>query len=71
MSLSREAKYPSRRAYVLKLRSDARRDALAGRLENTVTGEQQEFASGHELIDSITRDLEMSGAGHSIEARGK
>jgi hypothetical protein len=69
MPLSHEVKYPSRRAYVLKLRSDAKPDALAGRLENTVTGQQQEFASCQELIDSITRDLEMSGAGRSVETK--
>jgi len=34
MTLNREPKYPNRRAYVLKLRSDAKPDALAGRLEN-------------------------------------
>jgi len=33
-------------------------DALAGRLENLVTGRQREFASGRELLESIARDLE-------------
>ena len=61
MSLKCEPKYRSRRAYVLKVRSDATPDALAGRLENLVTGRQAEFESGHELLDSIASDLEASG----------
>jgi hypothetical protein len=60
MPLNPESRYPTRRAYVLKLRADARSDALAGRLENLVTGSQREFASGPELLESIVRDLEMS-----------
>lgn len=52
-----DPKYPSRRAYVVKLRGDAIPPVLAGRLENLVTGRQLEFASGGELIDSIARDL--------------
>jgi hypothetical protein len=60
MTLKQQTKYPSRRAYVLKVRSDATSDALAGRLENIVTGRQREFASGGELLDSIARDLEAS-----------
>ena len=58
MSLKREPKYRSRRAYVLKVRSDATSDALAGRLENLVTGIQLEFESGHELLQSIASDLD-------------
>jgi hypothetical protein len=57
MSLSHEPKYSSRRTYVLKLRSDATADALAGRLENIVTGRQHAFESAHELLDSITNEL--------------
>ena len=60
MTLNREPKYPNRRAYVLKLRSDARPDTLAGRLENLVTGRQREFASSRELLDSIASDLQAS-----------
>jgi hypothetical protein len=60
MALNPLAKYPSRRAYVLKVRSDAKPDALAGRLENLVTGQQREFACGRELLDSIACDLEMN-----------
>ena len=61
MSLKPESKYPSRRAYVVKVRSDASPDALAGRLENLVTGTQREFSSGRELLDSIAADLEKIG----------
>ena len=60
MSLSRESKYPSRRAYVVKVRSDAQPDALSGRLENLVTGQGREFASGGELLKSIAEDLEAN-----------
>jgi hypothetical protein len=58
MPLKREPKYPTRRAYVLKVRSDATPNALAGRLENLVTGSQCDFASGEELVDSIANDLQ-------------
>jgi len=58
MSLKREPKYRSRRAYVFKVRSDATSDALAGRLENLVTGIQLEFESGYELLQSIASDLD-------------
>ena len=57
MSLSQESKYPSRRTYVLKLRSDANPGALAGRLENIVTGSQHAFESAHELLDWIASEL--------------
>jgi hypothetical protein len=60
MTLSSDSRYPSRRAYVLKVRSDAKPDALVGRLENLVTGLQREFASGEELLESIARDLEAN-----------
>jgi hypothetical protein len=59
MTLSAETKYPTRRAYVVKLRSDANSDALTGRIENLVTGRQQEFASSRELIESIASDLDV------------
>jgi len=36
---------------VLKVRSDAKPDALAGRLEDLVTGQQRDFAAGHKLLD--------------------
>lgn len=57
MPLKADPKYPSRRAYVVKLRGDATPPALAGRIENLVTGWQMEFTSGGELLDSIARDL--------------
>ena len=57
MPLSADPKYPSRRAYVVKFRGDATPHALAGRVENLVTGRQLEFRSGGELLDSIARDL--------------
>lgn len=57
MSLNPESKYPTRRAYVVKVRADAKPDALRGRLENFVTGEQRDFASGLDLLESIASDL--------------
>lgn len=57
MTLKSESTFPSRRTYVLKLRSDAEPEALAGRIENLVTGQQREFASGDELLDLIANDL--------------
>jgi hypothetical protein len=57
MPFNSQPKYPNRRAYVLKLRSDAKPDAIAGRLENLATGHQSEFASGPELLASITEDI--------------
>jgi hypothetical protein len=60
MSLNSTSKYPNRRAYVLKLRSDAKPNALAGRLENLVSGRQCEFDSGTELLDSIASDLQVT-----------
>jgi hypothetical protein len=63
MTLKPESKYPNRRSYVLKMRSDASAGELAGRLENLVTGQQHEFASGDELLASIARDLDEAGGG--------
>ncbi len=57
MSLSADSKYPSRRAYVVKFRGDATPHALAGRIENLVTGRQLEFTSGCDLLDCFVRDL--------------
>ena len=71
MSLNPESKYPSRRSYVVKLRSDATPGALVGRLENLVTGRQHEFSSADELLESIDSDL-MSAAGeHPTDADGE
>jgi len=58
MTFNTDSKYPTRRAYVVKMRGDAKPNALAGRLENLVTGRQREFASGRELLESIASDLE-------------
>jgi hypothetical protein len=71
MTLKSESTYPSRRTYVLKLRNDASADALAGRLENLVTGGQREFASGHELLASIANDLGMCAADRSVDPTQK
>ena len=57
MPLDPETKYPSRRAYVVKVRKDAQPEALVGRVENVVTGQSREFSSGGELLDSIASDL--------------
>jgi len=63
MSLNTESKYPSRRAYVVKVRSDAKPDELAGRVENLVTGSSREFASGEELLESLASDLKANAEG--------
>ena len=57
MSFNSEPKYPNRLAYVLKLRSDAKPGAIAGRLENLATGRQSDFASAPELLASIAQDI--------------
>jgi len=71
MSLKHEPKYPSRRAYVLKVRSDATPGTLAGRLENLVTGMRREFASGEELVESIASDIHASNAPGKVDATGE
>jgi hypothetical protein len=58
MSPQLESKFPNRLAYVLKLRGDATPDAIAGRLENLVTGHRLEFGSGRELLDAIAREID-------------
>ena len=60
--LSTDPKYPSRRAYVLKLRSDASPHALCGWLENLVTCQHSHFSSADELLDLIARDIDAGGA---------
>lgn len=57
MPLRADSKYPSRRAYVVKVRGDATPEALAGRIENLVSGRQLEFTSGGDLLDCLARDL--------------
>ena len=68
MVLNPESKYPYRRAYVVNLRGDATPRALAGRLENMVTGRQNEFASAEELMASIASDLESTSGAHGDDA---
>ena len=65
MSLKHEPKYPSTRAYVLKVRSDATPAIVAGRLENVVTGARREFASGEELVACIVRDMQAGNGAAS------
>jgi hypothetical protein len=65
MSFNADPKYPSRRTYVLKLRSEATPDALCGRLENLVTCRQSDFTSERELFDLIAGDIESCGAERS------
>ena len=60
MTFNRDSKYPTRRAYMVKVRGDAKPDALAGRLENFVTGQQFEFASGRGLLEFLASDLEAA-----------
>ena len=58
MPFKSESRYPARRTYVVKMRSDASAGTLAGRFENLVTGREREFSSGRELFESIAADLE-------------
>ena len=60
MVLNPESKYPNRRAYVLKLRGDATPDALAGRIENLVTGQPAGVRVRPRVArSSVVRDLEL------------
>lgn len=60
MSFANETKYPTRRAYVVKLRGDAQPGALAGRVENLVTGQHREFESAQALVEILDCDLEKA-----------
>lgn len=71
MSLNPESKYPSRRSYVVKLRSDAGPGALMGRLENLVTGRQREFSSAEELLESIGADLASATDEQAVQSDGE
>ncbi len=62
MMLKADPKYPSRRTYVVKLHSEATRDALRGRLENLVTCRQNDFTSARELLELIVRDVDSGDA---------
>jgi len=61
MVLKSDSKYPLRRAYVIKIRSDATPGMLRGRLENLFTCKQHEFMSALELIELIEADLPAFG----------
>ena len=71
MALNPETKYPSRRTYVLKVRSDATPKTLAGRLENVVTGRQRDFASERELVESLASDLSQGAADRPADDPGR
>jgi len=62
MILRSDPKYPIYRAYVVKLSSDATPDTLCGRIENLVSGRHTDFASGAELLQLMTADLESGGS---------
>jgi len=68
MVLNTESKYPNRRAYVLKLRGDATPGALAGRLENLLTGQQREFSCAEELLAAIAADLASAASERAADA---
>ena len=70
MVLNPETKYPNRRAYVLKLSGDASPDALAGRIENLVTGHQLDFSSAQQLLESLARDLEAAASDRGRDPAG-
>ena len=57
MPLRADPKYPNRRAYVVKFRGDAAPHALAGRIENLLSGRQLEFTSGDDLLECFAREL--------------
>lgn len=61
MVLSERLKYPNRRTYVVKLRGDAGPQALAGVVENVVTGKQYGFASAEQLADVLQGDVAATG----------
>jgi hypothetical protein len=44
MTFNTDSKYPTRRAYVVKVRGDANPDALAGRLADKISTEARRFA---------------------------
>lgn len=62
MALNTDSKYPNRRAYVVKVRSDSTPGTLRGRVENLLTCEQREFASALELVELIEADLASASA---------
>jgi hypothetical protein len=71
MALNSETKYPNRRTYVLKVRSDATPGAIAGRLENVVTGRQRDFTSDRELVESLASDLRQGAEVRPADEPGR
>jgi hypothetical protein len=67
MVLDSGSRYPNQRTYVLKLRREAQADALSGRLENVVTGQQREFANGDQLLDLLASDIEAPSPERSVD----
>lgn len=71
MTLSPDTNFPSRRTYVIRVRGDARPYSLSGRLESLVTGKHSDFASGHELLSAIVKDIEAEAKpGHADTKEG-
>ena len=70
MVLNSESKYPNRRAYVLKVRSDAAPHALAGRIENFITGQRREFANQRELLEFLAGDLVAADNDRAPDRKG-
>lgn len=68
MVLNPESKYPSRRAFVVKLQNDATPAMLVGRVENLVTGHQREFTCAGELVQAITVDLAVPAGAPAADA---
>jgi hypothetical protein len=60
MALNADSKFPNRRAFVVKLRSDASPGELRGRIENLLTCEQREFSSAPELIAHLEAGLDAA-----------
>ena len=60
-----ETRYPNRLSYVLRLRGDAKPDALAGRLENVVSGRRVDFASASALLEALVDEIEADAASAS------
>ena len=69
MTLRADPTYPSRRTYVVKMRSDATSTAFCGRLESLVTCQQSDFNSADELIDLLARDIASAAAAPSMRAQ--
>lgn len=59
MILDTRSKYPSSRAYVLKLRRDATPEGgrIGGRLENMASGRRFDFDDADELLACLAEDL--------------